>query len=226
MSDSEYKLKQLQACIGEKKLKQLGLIPCLTCREILTQVMNVSLPTDLENKPFFTSDEMATINQTILAATKGSLNNIPLETTFNDLHTDSVQDETSDPIDKPDTSMNTDTINDAQTSDLSSSDTSLNLPPELLSDLANTSVESDKEFVSKLLSILNHSHHISQDDLGIGYIYTPPTVPPISNALCCCECGRLYSVITHPDLKLLPLPVYLSETEYEMLKGIYVDIFL
>ncbi len=253
MTDAEQKLKHLQNCLGEKKLKQLGLIPCSTCRQILTQVMHISLPEDLENKSFLTSEDMATISQTVLDATHGSLNHTPTakfldEYNIADLlsnETDntevpskletnpsefiSSEDELTEEIasntfDSLETNLET-TSPSSSTSTLSLL-SNLKASPELVAELNESPIKTNQDLVFKLLSILNQSHHITQDDLGIGYIYTPPAASPFVNALSCSECGRLYGIITHPDLNLIPLPVYLSAAEYEMLKGIYVDIFL
>lgn len=271
MTDAEQKLKRLQTCIGEKKLKQLGLISCSTCREILMQVMNISLPGDLKNKAFLTSEEMATISQTILLATKGYLNNVPQEnpsnltvnlTTVNPSISNSnithKSDQTMDaPFDievdstiEPQLSTSLPSLEASESnisSDLLSTTVSTGfddneavelvdentvetstskISPEFINALNNQPIKSEQELVSKLLTILNQSHHITQDDLGMGYIYTPPTTAPFPHTLSCSECGHLYAITTHPSLKLIPLPVYLSDTEYEMIKGVYIDILL
>lgn len=265
MIDAEQKLKTLQACIGEKKLKQLGLIPCTTCREILIQVMNISLPNDLKNKAFLTSEEMSTISQTILLATNGYLNNVPQENP-SDLTVDltsisNIPHKSDRTMDMPfNIEVNSTLESHPSTSSPSIEDTGCNISsdlvsttistevdggeatelvdenttetstseisPEFINALNNEPIKSEQELVSKLLTILNQSHHITQDDLGMGYIYTPPTTAPFPHTLSCSECGHLYAITTHPSLKLIPLPVYLSDVEYEMIKGVYVDILL
>ena len=208
MTDTERKLNQLQACLGEKKLKQLGLIPCSTCRKILTQVMNITLPTDLENKTFLTSNEMATINQSILDATDGYLKNTPVDDYKHSMR-----------------SAFTSTAS-TKTSDIK---TASNLPHQSEANIApysSNQIHSDQDLLDKLLEILNQPHHIVQDHCGIGYTYVPPTPAPIADALSCCECGRLFVATTHPKFKLTPLPVSLTDTEYELIKGVYVDILL
>lgn len=64
----------------------------------------------------------------------------------------------------------------------------------------------------------------SHESLGIGFIYNPfLTIPP--HATVCAECGRLYS--QSPAMhSFTALPVVLSDVEYEVLKGFYVDISL
>lgn len=235
MNDIEYKLKNLQACIGEKKLKQLGLIPCLTCREILTQVMHVSLPFNLENKAFLSSEEMSAISQTILEATNGFLKNTsPTDTQSQPILELENSTVSNDTIDNEEFSIHSNTNSPTSNKELllevpeSSSylASAFQATPELINDLNSSPITNTQDLVSKLLSILNQSHHIAQDNLGIGYIYTPPAAIPLDHALSCSECGHMYAIITHPTLKLMPLPVYLSDTEYEMIKGVYVDIFL
>lgn len=212
MTDAEKKLTQLQSCIGEKKLKQLGLIPCLTCRQIMTQVMNISLPIDLQNKPYFTSEEMSTISQTILESVNYSLNDLSYNKSYEqDIH--NSQGENSLKEDLPE--HNNDVSEISSSKDINTENTTITYSPG-----------SEQELVNKLLSILNQSHHLTQEDLGIGYIYTPPVVSPFTHTLNCTECGRMYTISTQPNLRLIPLPIYLTDTEYEMIKGIYVDIFL
>lgn len=233
MNDIQYKLNHLQACIGEKKLKQLGLIPCSTCREILSQVMNISLPSDLENKVFLTPEELSSIGENILEATHGSLKNIPSNEVFsdslsehNDLSSNNTILEKQESTDTEISSISTSQqIQLEKSSDLYIA-TTIEATPELINDLNSSANIDTKDLVSKLLSILTQSHYIAQDDLGIGYIYTPPVSTPSPHALSCSECGHLYTIVAHPTLKLIPLPVYLSDTEYEMIKGIYVDILL
>lgn len=236
MTDAEKKLKQLQSCIGEKKLKQLGLIPCSTCRKIMTQVMNISLPTHLQNKPFFTSEEMSTISQTILESINCSLNDLSYNKSVeeNIQHTNQEQTSLNNPsaedtlssksssIEQPKEENTTEKNNDEATHTQDNSSNN-----DVTEDATITySLGSEEDLVNKLLSILNQSQHLTQGDLGIGYIYTPPIVSPFTHTLNCTECGHMYTISTQPTLKLIPLPVYLTDTEYEMIKGIYVDILL
>ena len=231
MTDAEKKLKQLQSCIGEKKLKQLGLIPCSTCRQIMTQVMNVSLPIDLQNKPYFTSEEMATISQTILESVNYSLNDLSYNKSVegNMSHTSqeqaSLKDYSLEHI-TPSNSSSPEQIKEEMNTKKNSAETA-NIDDDNIQDTTITySLDSKEDLVNKLLSILNQSQHLTQGDLGIGYIYTPPIISPFSHTLNCTECGHMYTISTQPTLKLIPLPVYLTDTEYEMIKGIYVDILL
>lgn len=234
MNDIEYKLKSLQACLGEKKLKQLGLIPCLTCKEILTQLTNVCLPSNLENKVYFSPEEIATISDSILESTNGFLKTASPQ--INSKSTKILSDY-SDSIDNPTIINKEQSDSDPNYSSLEE-DTSTNPTPDLHltpppqtipysnSGVNNLPIINKQDLLTKLLVILNESQHIAQDNLGMGYIYMPPSSPPISHVLNCSECGRLYTIITDPSLKLMPLPVYLSDTEYELIKGIYVDTFL
>jgi len=229
MIDTEYKIKKLQSCLGEKKLKQLGLIPCSTCREILTQVMNISLPEDLEDKAFLTSEEMSNISQSILLATHGFLKDTPQEilpeanADISSISKISIEAETVSEVEENHSSVTSSNTIDANNK---SSASIHNISPELIESINNQPIKNEQDLVSKLLAILNQSHHIIQDNVGMGYIYTPPSLSPVANTLSCSECGHLYTIITYPSLKLMPLPVYLTDTEYEMIKGIYVDILL
>lgn len=191
MTDIERKLARLQACLGDKKLKQLGLVTCSTCREIMTQVMNISLPINLENKTFLTSEEMASINQSIVEATNGFLRDT--SSTLSSIEKESVSDS------------------------LISKATHL---------IGTYDADSDDDLLSKLLDILQQKNHIVQDQDGIGYTYNKPSVSLYPDALKCSECGRPYSMQTRPKFKLLALPIDLTETEYELIKGVYVDIIL
>ena len=237
MTDAEKKLKQLQSYLGEKKLKQLGLIPCLTCRKIMTQVMNISLPIDLQNKPFFTSEEMSTISQTILESVNYSLNDL----TYNKSDEQSINTKQIQTFSKdssleqitPSESSSTYTDSSSEEDNIGEGNTEEdnNVEDNLEKDnTENTTITfspgSEEELINKLFSILNQSQHVTQGDLGIGYIYTPPIISPFNHTLNCTECGHMYTISTQPTLKLIPLPVYLTDTEYEMIKGIYVDILL
>lgn len=240
MTNAENKLKQLQSCLGEKKLKQLGLIPCSTCRKIMTQVMNISLPIDLQNKSYFTSEEMSTISQTILESVNYSLNDLSSSSinSKQDLNSNLLEKDSLDPTDfSESSSLNMHSISEQDNTNESnvqgetceeSNNKEENTERESAEEDNNIiySPGSEEELVNKLLSILNQSQHLTQGDLGIGYIYTPPIVSSFSHTLNCTECGHMYTISTQPTLKLLPLPVYLTDTEYEMIKGIYVDIFL
>ena len=221
MTDAEKKLKQLQNCLGEKKLKQLGLIPCTTCREIMTKVMNISLPIDLQNKPFFTSEEMSTISQTIMESVNYSLND-PTSSILTSPSNESLEDESINEVvaatsenDTLDTSSSdSDDEIVASTEDneeTASEDESQTTDGETEQDnlITYDSANTEEELVSKLLAILNQSQHLTQGDLGIGYIYNPPMTSPFSHTLNCTECGHMYTISTHPSLKLIPLPVYL-----------------
>lgn len=246
MTDAEKKLKRLQNCLGEKKLKQLGLIPCTTCREIMTKVMNISLPIDLQNKPFLTSEEMSTISQTIMESVNYSLND-PTSSVLSDKTKETHEDESSNQVtvtnlekettETPDSDSNNKIVTNNEDNYETVSEDEGQSYDEDESQITNEKIEEDdlitydsanteEELVSKLLAILNQSQHLTQGDLGIGYIYTPPAISPFSHTLNCTECGHMYTISPHPSLKLIPLPVYLTDTEYEMIKGIYVDIFL
>ena len=58
---AENKIQYLKKCLGAKKLKQLGLIPCSTCSEIVTQVSHISPPPHLKDKPFLNAEENVTL---------------------------------------------------------------------------------------------------------------------------------------------------------------------
>lgn len=242
MTDIEAKLEHLKSCLGEKKLKQIGLIPCSTCRDIMVNALNLELPPDLENKPFLTPEEVSRINESILHPELHTMQNTPVND--DDSFSSTDMDEPSDTLltNDSDTISSfsdmdelaqehiTDTLNNAPnpSSDLSiensSSNSDFEISPQLVASLNTTPTQTEQELVTKLLAILSHSHHSTHSNLDIGYIYSMPSIQ-LPHSLACSECGRLYA-ITHPDTKLIPLPVYLSDTEYEMIKGIYVDILL
>lgn len=251
MIDAENKIQYLKKCLGAKKLKQLGLIPCSTCSEIVTQVSHIFPPPHLKDKPFLNAEETASLSQTILEATKGFLKNstsIELSSQNTNNSAETITSNESQNIPIADYSKKTTTnalpAEDGITiatedhlidSTLSTTDTETNTKPnnvfldssafsELLTEIDDSPVD-EKELLSRLLSIINQSHHIAQNNVNMGYIYTPPTSSYFS-ALSCSECGRLYTISTSSKTKLIALPVYLSDTEYEMIKGIYVDTLL
>lgn len=255
MTDIELKLKRLQTCLGERKLKQIGLIPCSTCQEIMESALHLRLSPDLKEKPFLTPEEISSINASILESAHQRTENdsattspADLDTNFDDKNNIDENDlehlsstlrfDDDSPSSKPkpfimdslprEEELSNDPTqqeSDSRTATLSvNSSGEFEISPELVASLNTTPIQTEQELVTKLLAILNQSHPPIQADLGMGYTYGMPSAH-LPHSLCCSECGRLYT-ITHPDLKLTPLPVYLSDTEYEMLKGIYVDILL
>ena len=189
MSNANSKLEQLKNYLGEKKLKQLGLLACNTCNEISTYIPDILPSLNLDSKTYITLEELATIRKEI---SQSAPKLIP---------------KTSKPT--------TDTSTSAQTSDNSVS---------LVSDRLTIPIKSEEELLKRLASILNGYHASYSDVPGMGYTYNVyPALPP--HSLICSECGRQYAT-AHPTLNLMPLPVPLTDTEYEMIKGIYVDILL
>lgn len=193
MSDSDIKLLQLKQYLGEKKLKQLGLIQCSTCLKIIEQATSFSMPNDLDEKPYLTAEEIDQINSNILNPSNDQLD-------LNATESNKIEKEVSDPSSVSDT------------------------PHPLTITLDHNDLKDENILLEKLSTILATASPINTDDLGMGYLYTYPTLP-LPHSLSCSECGRLYA-IAHPTLELLPLPIYLSDTEYEMIKGIYVDTLL
>lgn len=246
MTDIELKLKQLQTCLGERKLKQIGLIPCSTCQEIMESALHLNLSPDLKEKPFLTPEEISSINASILesahqkidADSSNHADEIDQDTDGEDylsntlrFHEDSAASEPKFSITESlprEENLSDDSIeaeNDTTSSaPIVKSSEEFEISPELVASLNTTPTQTEQELITKLIAILSHSHPPIQSDLGIGYTYGMPSVH-LPHSLCCSECGRLYT-ISHPELKLTPLPVYLSDTEYEMLKGVYVDILL
>lgn len=189
MSNINPKLEQLKNYLGEKKLKQLGLLICNTCHEILTHIPEILPSLDLDSKAYITPEELATIREKI---SQSASDFIP---------------STSKPL--ADTSTVEQTSNDSIT---------------LASELLTLPITSEEDLLKRLAMILNESHTPYSDTLGMGYTYNIyPALPP--HSLICSECGRQYA-IAHPTLNLMPLPVPLTDTEYEMIKGVYVDILL
>lgn len=96
---------------------------------------------------------------------------------------------------------------------------------ELSSELAlSTPIQSEEDLLKHLLSILYHSKRQDTDSLDMGYTYNvqPPQSP---DSFSCSECGKQYA-FDHIASQLIALPIFLTDTEYEMIKGVYVDILL
>lgn len=216
MSTISEKLEELKVCLGEKKLKQLGLIPCSTCIQIMSQSSNIIFPPDLEHKPYLTPEDMATINASIIDtafikhlgdhANKSELSN-DISVTLSDV-----------PLAPNDIS---DTVADISSAATDISGAATDCPED---NIITHSISSETDLLNVLKSIIKNAHPTLSNIHNSGYIYSQPNVR-LPHALCCSECGKLYT-ISHPPVELFPLPVYLSDSEYEMIKGVYVDIVL
>lgn len=188
MSHTNPKLEQLKNYLGEKKIKQLGLLVCHTCNEIITHLPQILPSLDLDDKTYITPEELVAIRSKI---SQSAYALIP---------------SASKPL-----------------TDLSTTEQSLDSTTSI-SKFLTIPIKSEEELLKRLALILNESRTPSSDTLGIGYTYNIyPPLPP--HSLICSECGKQYA-IGHPTLNLMPLPVPLTDTEYEMIKGIYVDILL
>ena len=183
MLTTNQKLEKLKQCLGEKKLKQLGLIPCLTCTHIKEQAATFIAPSDMDDHAVLTSEEVSNINKEFIASTFHELD-----------HYVQTQEKT-----------------EANTSTKSIS-------------IEDTLLDDEASLLTKLATILVHSQPTHTSDLGNGYLYTYPS-PPLPHAITCPECGKLYS-FGHSSCELTALQIYLTDTEYELIKGLYVDTFL
>ena len=228
MSHFEYKLQQLTNFLGEKKLKQLGLLACETCNHIMAHAEGLIPPTDFSNRTYLTPNELANINKQLYDSALPTSN-----TSYLSFPEDVIQ------------TSKTDTILENSQTNLISDSADIVYSPEDLVPLVpmvsslekNTSSKPVKtnspypnppktaeQLLAEILLDITTAHPPTDTDLGMGYIYNiyPPSPP---HALACTECNRLYA-IAHPVLQLMPLPVRLTSTEYELLKGVYVDILL
>lgn len=214
MSYFEYKLQQLTNFLGEKKLKQLGLLTCETCTHIMAHAEGIIAPTALSSRTYLTPDELADINKQFYDSTLLTSNTSYLsfpEEVIETPEVDSVNEMTQVPLTNTITTT-ADSIEDAV--------------PIIASTKSPypSSPKTAEQLLAEILLDITTAHSPKDTDLGIGYIYNIyPSSPP--HALACTECNRLYA-IAHPALQLMPLPARLTSTEYELLKGVYVDILL
>ena len=196
MSHFEYKLQQLTNFLGRKKLKQLGLLTCDTCNLIMSQSYNLASDTHFSDSEYLTSEEIQHINEQFFNTTL-------LQSPYFDSNQES----------------NTDFDNVEISPEK-------NVPPikDSIFSVYEESPQPTEDLIKELLLKLTATNPTTNTNLGIGYIYNLyPPAPP--HALTCTECNRLYA-IAQPALQLVPLPVMLTPTEYEILKGVYIDIIL
>ncbi len=196
MSHFEYKLQQLTNFLGKKKLKQLGLLTCDTCNLITSQSYNLASDTHFSDSEYLTIEEIQGINEMFFNTTL-----------LQSPYLDSNQESTTD----------SNIIENSPINDFTP------ISNNILS-VYEESPQPIEDLIKELLLKLTATNPTANTNLGIGYIYNLyPPAPP--HALTCTECNRLYA-IAQPTLQLVPLPVILTPTEYEILKGVYVDIML
>ncbi len=196
MSHFEYKLQQLTTFLGEKKLKQLGLLTCDTCNLIMSQSYNLASDTNFSDSEHLTSEEIQQINEQFFNTTL-------LQSPFLDSNQEST--------------INFKIVENSPIKDITPITNSI-------FSVYEESSQPIEDLIKELLLKLTTTNPTTNTNLGIGYIYNLyPPAPP--HALTCTECNRLYT-IAQPVLQLVPLPVMLTPTEYEILKGVYVDIIL
>ncbi len=214
MSYFEYKLQQLTNFLGEKKLKQLGLLTCETCSHIMAHAEGIIAPTVLSSRTYLTPDKLADINKQFNDSTLLTPNTSYLSFPDEVIETPEV-----DSVNKMTQVRLTNTIT-------ATTDSIEDAVPIITSTKSSypSSPKTAEQLLAEILLDITTAHPPKDTDLGIGYIYSIyPSSPP--HALACTECNRLYA-IAHPALQLMPLPVRLTCTEYELLKGVYVDILL
>ncbi len=239
MSESEYKLERLTTFLGEKKLKQLGLLTCETCNRILAHTEGVLSEASLSKKIFLTPDELAEINDKFYEAAGIQK---PFTKSTAEPTTEFTTELSTELVTEPDTELPTEFATKPDTKSVVSSHKE-NIAPFALEALEETFSRAPKtntsipvstyslwdtkkidRLIAEILLDITTSRSYTSPSLGMGYLYNIyPPLPP--HSLACTECGRLYA-IAHPSLQLMPLPVSLTHSEYEMLKGVYVDIFL
>lgn len=238
MSNVDEKLDHLKNALGERKLKQLGLIVCSTCNKIMTQSNKLTLPSELMDKGYLTPEEMAIINQSLIPMDEVTSSTEITDGDGSPITPKATTDEDGSSSAKPDDKDVSSVHAEAPSEDDSptnseittSGDSSLSFVSSAvdgsydLNELDGVPITSEQDLLQKLFTILHQQQARATDDLGMGYTYQQPSTP-LPHSIACSECGRLYA-IAHPSLELLPLPIYLSDTEYEMIKGIYVDILL
>ena len=238
MSNVDEKLHHLKNALGERKLKQLGLIVCPTCNKIMAQSNKLTLPSELMDKGYLTPEEMSIINQSLISmdevTSSTELANGDDSSTTPKETTDEASSSNLEVNDKDVPSVHVEASSeDGSSTDFeiaTSGDGSLNFVSSAvdgsydLNELDGVSITNEQDLLQKLFTILHQQQARATEELGIGYTYQYPSTP-LPHSISCSECGRLYA-IAHPSLELLPLPVYLSDTEYEMIKGVYVDILL
>ena len=236
MSPAEQRIERLKQYLGEKKLKQLGLVPCNTCLRIFEQASSFCVPHDMDENAYLTADDMTEINAALSEAASDLMDD---STNTQDIPSTSATDpskQESEDVSKEDPTEDTEAQSTKQIDQTSNED--IEKPQEIATEEAATSeapeyltftighsdTMDESTFLKKLTAIIQSAAPINKADLGMGYLYNSPNIP-LPHSLCCSECGRLFA-IAHPTLELLPLPVYLTDTEYEMIKGIYVDTLL
>ena len=222
MSPADQKLERLKQYLGEKKLKQLGLISCNTCLRIFEQASSFSVPHDMDENTYLTADDMNEINAALSESVSDlieSSNKQVSEPTPEELLTEAANAESTQQVSDTSNEVIEDPQKIASESPATSED-----PKCLTFTIGHNDMLDESAFLKKLTTILQSTTPINKADLGMGYLYNYPNIP-LPHSLCCSECGRLFA-IAHPTLELLPLPVYLTDTEYEMIKGIYVDTLL
>lgn len=196
MSHFEYKLQQLTNFLGEKKLKQLGLLTCDTCNLIMSQSYNLASDTNFSDSEYLTPEEIQHINEQFFNTTL-------LQSPYLDSNQESNTDFDSVEI---------------------SPEKNISPIKDSIFSVYEESPQPTEDLIKELLLKLTATNPTTNTNLGIGYIYNLyPPAPP--HALTCTECNRLYT-IAQPALQLIPLPVMLTPTEYEILKGVYIDIVL
>ena len=196
MSHFEYKLQQLTNFLGEKKLKQLGLLTCDTCNLIMSQSYNLASDTNFSDSEYLTPEEIQHINEQFFNTTL-------LQSPYLDSNQESNTDFDSVEI---------------------SPEKNISPIKDSIFSVYEESPQPTEDLIKELLLKLTATNPTTNTNLGIGYIYNLyPPAPP--HALTCTECNRLYT-IDQLTLHLIPLPIMLTPTEYEILKGMYVDIML
>lgn len=225
MSHFEYKLQQLTNFLGEKKLKQLGLLTCETCNHIMAHAEGLVPPTDFSNRTYLTPNELADINKQLYDSA------LPTSTTsYLSFPEEVIENPEADSINETDKveiiNKTTEMVNSTEDTGpiISSSKESSPSKPIKTRSPYPAPPKTAEQLLAEILLDITTAHPPKDIDLGMGYIYNiyPPSPP---HALACTECNRLYA-IAHPVLQLMPLPVRLTSTEYELLKGVYVDILL
>ncbi len=200
-----YRLTQLINFIGQRKLKQVGLLACTTCTHLLENIILAAVPTpSLPRLPFLDRNYFLPY---------------PVEDS-------STMSEEEDAIN---TSTSLASIGSAGLPSYALIYYALDMPThEFLGSLFDTPHEDlpiplgpQSPFAVQTQGPLFHY----SDPLGIGFSYFYPQVNNTPEAIICTECGRIY--LPNPESHTLtPLPAFLSYAQQETIKGFVVDIYL
>ncbi|PHV70455.1 hypothetical protein CS063_10210 [Sporanaerobium hydrogeniformans] len=202
-----YRLTQLINFIGQRKLKQVGLLACTTCAHLLENTL-------ASVTPQMTLPQIPLLDRNYF---------IP----FTAINPDEAYEKEA--AYEQDPSYNLAVLSTTNLSSYALVYHALTLPS---GEVLGSNLE---ENVSDLPIPLGPQNHYAlqttgplfhySDPLGIGFSYFYPQVNRQPEALICTECGRIY--LPHPESHTLtPLPAFLSYAQQETLKGFVVDVYL